>query len=48
MRVFALAKELGIDSKELIDYCSDLGIQVKSSALASITAEQRDKVVAYY
>lgn len=48
VRVFALAKELGIDSKELIDYCSDLGIQVKTSALAGITPEQRDKVVAYY
>jgi translation initiation factor IF-2 len=48
VRVFALAKELGVDSKELIEYCSDLGIQVKSSALASITPEERDKVVAYY
>jgi translation initiation factor IF-2 len=48
VRVFALAKELGIDSKDLIQYCSDVGIQVKSSALASITPEERDRVVAYY
>ncbi len=48
VRVFALAKELGLDSKELIQHCNDLGIPVKSSALASITPEERDKVVTWY
>ncbi len=48
VRVFALAKELGLDSKELIQHCNDLGIPVKSSALASITPEERDKVVSWY
>ncbi|HUG94213.1 MAG TPA: translation initiation factor IF-2 [Planctomycetaceae bacterium] len=45
IRVFALAKELGLDSKELIEYCNQAGIQVKSSALASISPEERDTVL---
>jgi len=48
VRVFALAKELGLDSKDLIQHCNDLGIPVKSSALASITPEERDKVVTWF
>ncbi len=48
IRVFALAKELGIDSKDLIQYCNDVGIMVKTSALASITPEERDRVIAHY
>ncbi len=45
IRIFALAKELGIDSKELIDYCNQAGVPAKNSALASISPEQRDIVV---
>lgn len=45
IRIFALAKELGIDSKELIEYCNQAGVKAKNSALASISPEQRDKVV---
>ncbi|MCA9071605.1 MAG: translation initiation factor IF-2 N-terminal domain-containing protein, partial [Planctomycetaceae bacterium] len=40
-----MAKELGIDSKELIEYCNQAGVKAKNSALASISPEQRDKVV---
>jgi translation initiation factor IF-2 len=42
IRLFALAKELGIDSKVLIQHCNDAGLTVKSSPLASITPEERD------
>ncbi|MCA9080281.1 MAG: translation initiation factor IF-2 N-terminal domain-containing protein, partial [Planctomycetaceae bacterium] len=42
IRIFALSKELDIDSKELIQHCLDAGLDVKSSALASITPEERD------
>lgn len=47
IRVFALAKELDLDSKELIDYCNRAGIEIKNSALASISPDERDKVVEY-
>lgn len=47
IRIFALAKELGIDSKELIEYCNQAGVKAKNSALASISPEQRDVVVNY-
>jgi len=45
IRIFALAKELGMDSKVLIEYASKAGVQVKNSALASISPEERDTVV---
>lgn len=48
IRIFSLAKELDIDNKRLIDLCQQLGIVVKNSALASISPEERDKVVALY
>jgi translation initiation factor IF-2 len=47
IRIFALAKELGIESKELIEYCNQAGVQAKNSALASISQEQRDVVLSY-
>lgn len=47
VRIFTLAKELDMDSKVLVDYCQKVGIVIKSSALASITPEERDKVLAY-
>lgn len=45
IRIFALAKELDIDSKLLIDYCSKAGITIKNSALASISPDERDRVM---
>jgi translation initiation factor IF-2 len=39
-----LAKELGLDHKELVEICGEVGVLVKSSPLASITAEQKDLV----
>ena len=47
IRIFALAKELNIDSKELIEACAKIGVVLKNSALASISPEERDKVVEY-
>ncbi len=46
IRIFALAKELDIDSKVLIDHCVKAGIAVKN-VLASITPEERDTLVGY-
>jgi translation initiation factor IF-2 len=46
IRIFALAKELDIDSKVLIDFCAKAGVQVKN-VLAGISPEERDLVVAY-
>ena len=36
VRIYTLAKELKIDSKELVELCTRAGIQDKGSALASI------------
>ena len=47
IRIFALAKELEMDSKVLIEYANEAGISVKNSALASISPEQRDQVLQF-
>jgi len=46
IRIFALAKELNIDSKLLIEQCTKAGIAVKN-VLASISPEERDKLIEY-
>jgi translation initiation factor IF-2 len=46
IRIFALAKELNIDSKQLIEYCAKAGISAKN-VLASITPEERDQLVEF-
>jgi translation initiation factor IF-2 len=46
IRIFALAKELDLDSKLLIEYCAKCGVQAKN-VLASISPEERDQVVAF-
>ena len=45
IRIFALAKELDIDSKLLIEYCNKAGIVIKNSALASISPDEKDRVM---
>ncbi len=45
IRIFALAKELDIDSKDLIQHCNDAGLDVKASPLASITPEEKDRLM---
>jgi hypothetical protein len=47
LRIFAIAKELGIDSKQFILFCKMAGVKVKNSALASITRHERELVLAY-
>jgi translation initiation factor IF-2 len=47
VRIFSLAKELDIDSKVLIQHCADAGLDVKNSPLASITEEERDRLMAH-
>ena len=45
IRIFALAKELDIDSKDLIQHCNDAGLDVKASPLASITPDEKDRLM---
>ncbi len=40
VRIYALAKELGIDNKELLGVCDKLGIKGKGSALASLNDDE--------
>ncbi len=47
IRIFALAKELGLDSKDLIELAANAGVQIKNSALASISPEEKEIVLNY-
>ena len=47
MRIYALAKELDIDSKDLVEVCRKAGITGKGSALASLTDDEVVKVTAF-
>ncbi|MBX7166697.1 MAG: translation initiation factor IF-2 [Pirellulales bacterium] len=47
LRIYSLAKELKIDSKELVDICAKAGVTGKGSALASLTDEEVVKLKAY-
>ena len=46
-RIYALAKELSIDSKELVDLCTKLSILNKGSALASLEDEEIARIEKY-
>ena len=48
VRIYSLAKELKVDSKELVDICLKLGIRGKGSALASLADEEVDKIRDYF
>jgi translation initiation factor IF-2 len=43
VRIYALARELNIDSKDLVDLCKQAGLDVKNQ-LSSLDPEQRDAV----
>ena len=43
-RIYALAKELKVDSKDLVDLVKKVGITGKGSALASLSDEEAQKV----
>lgn len=47
MRIYALAKDLKIDSKELVDLCTKAGITGKGSALASLEDDEIVKLKAF-
>ncbi|MEM8945456.1 MAG: translation initiation factor IF-2 [Planctomycetota bacterium] len=44
VRIYALAKELKVDSIELVDICAKVGIKGKGSALASLSDEEVTKL----
>ena len=44
VRIYALAKDLKVDSKELVDICTKAGVPGKGSALASLTEDEVEKV----
>jgi translation initiation factor IF-2 len=44
-RVYILAKELAVDSKELLDYCKELGYDIKNQ-LSALTGDQVGAVTA--
>jgi translation initiation factor IF-2 len=44
VRIYSLAKDLKVDSKELVDICTKAGVPGKGSALASLTDEEVEKV----
>ncbi len=43
-RIYSLAKELRLDTKELVDICTKAGISGKGSALATLTDDEVEKV----
>ncbi|MEM7477423.1 MAG: translation initiation factor IF-2, partial [Planctomycetota bacterium] len=43
-RIYALAKELAMDSKELVELCTKIGIPNKGSALASLEDDEVEKL----
>ena len=47
IRIYALAKELEMDSKELVDVCTRAGIPGKGSALASLNDDEVTKVTSF-
>lgn len=47
VRIYSLAKDLGIDSKELVDVCTRIGIRGKGSALASMEEEEIVRIKRY-
>ena len=47
IRIYALAKKLNMDSKELVDACAKAGVTGKGSALASLTDDETAKVQAH-
>jgi len=47
VRIYALAKELSLDSKELVDICRKAGIPGKGSALASLDDDEVTRIKSY-
>jgi translation initiation factor IF-2 len=47
IRIYALAKELNIENKDLVDACNKAGIYGKGSALASLTEDEVVKIKSF-
>lgn len=47
IRIYSLAKELKLDSKELVELCAKAGISGKGSALASLSDDESAKLRSY-
>ena len=47
IRIYAFAKKLGLDNKQLLDICEKMGIKGKGSALASLEEDEIAKVQQY-
>ncbi|HEX7448414.1 MAG TPA: translation initiation factor IF-2 [Pirellulales bacterium] len=47
VRIYQLAKEFKLDSKDMVDRCAKAGVTGKGSALASLTDEEEVKVRAF-
>ncbi|MBS0210261.1 MAG: translation initiation factor IF-2 [Planctomycetes bacterium] len=47
VRIYSLAKELKLDSKDLVDLCAKAGVAGKGSALASLTDDEEVRVRAF-
>ena len=46
-RIYALAKELGLDSKDLVEVCTKAGVTGKGSALASLSSDEVETIKSY-
>ena len=44
VRIYAFAKQLGLDNQELLDICDSCGVKGKGSALASLSEEEVAKI----
>lgn len=47
LRLFKLARDLGLTPKDVVEIAAKIGILVKNSALSTVTYEERDGIVAY-
>ncbi len=47
VRIYSLAKDLKVDSKDLVDLCKKAGITGKGSALASLSDEEAQRMTDY-
>lgn len=47
VRIYAFAKDLGMDNKELLDICEKVGVKGKGSALASLDDDEISKIRKY-
>lgn len=48
IRIYALSKQLNVETRTLIDAVKDIGIPGKRSAMASLTSDEAHKVMEYF